>query len=124
MCSCVYPARPEIVTELRKQFTVNKPFPPSNKGPMRLNSVPAGAPPRVMKNSEFLLKQSAPRRPFYRFPGVLPGLPTTARSLQLASVRRRVAGRYSGSHRPPRDVPLPERRMTNEGSAGSNGGPR
>ena len=42
VCSCVYSACPEIVTELSKQFTVNKPFPYSNKGPMRLNSVPAG----------------------------------------------------------------------------------
>lgn len=42
VCSCVYSARSEIVTEPRKQFTVNKPFPYSNKGPMRLNSVPAG----------------------------------------------------------------------------------
>lgn len=50
VCSCVYSACPEIVTELRKQFTVNKPFPCSNKGPMRLNSVPASQPPRVMKN--------------------------------------------------------------------------
>ncbi len=49
VCSCVYSACPEIVTELRKQFTVNKPFPYSNKGPMRLNSVPASQPPPVIK---------------------------------------------------------------------------
>lgn len=41
VCSCVYSACAEIVSELSKQFTVNKPFPHSNKGPMRLNSVPA-----------------------------------------------------------------------------------
>lgn len=40
VCSCVYSACPEIVTELCKQFTVNKLFLYSNKGPMRLNCVP------------------------------------------------------------------------------------
>lgn len=96
MCSCVYPARPEIVSELRKQFTVNKPFPSSNKGPMRLNSVPAGEPPRVMTNTKFLVQRSALRCFFYRLRGILPGPPTTARTLQLVLVHRRVAERYPG----------------------------
>lgn len=87
VCSCVYSACPEIVTELRKQFTVNKPFPYSNKGPMRLNSVPASKPPRVMKNRiSGQPKHSAALLYFIAFAASARALLTIAHSLQLVLV--------------------------------------
>lgn len=76
MFSCVYPAYPEIVTELRKQFTVNKPFLYSNKGPMRLNSVPTNQPLQVMKNRiPSQAKHSAALLLHYHFRSIRPGPP-------------------------------------------------
>lgn len=87
VCSCVYSACPEIVTELRKQFTVNKPFPYSNKGPMRLNSVPASQPPPVMKNRiPSQVKHSAALLYFIAFAASAWALPTIAHCLQLVLV--------------------------------------
>lgn len=87
VCSCVYSACPEIVTELRKQFTVNKPFPCSNKGPMRLNSVPASQPPQVMKNRiPIQPKHSAALLYFIAFAASAWALPMIVHTLQLVLV--------------------------------------
>lgn len=76
VCSCVYSACPEIVTELHKQFTVNKPFPYSNKGPMRLNSVPANRPPPAHEKQDLQpTKALRSTSLFYRFRRILPGPP-------------------------------------------------
>lgn len=84
VCSCVYSACPEIVTELRKQFTVNKLFPYSNKGPMRLNSVPSSQPPPVMKNRILgQPKHSAALLYFIAFEASARALQTIAPGLQL-----------------------------------------
>lgn len=84
VCSCVYSACPEIVTELHKQFTVNKPFPYSNKGPMRLNSVPPSQPPPVMKNRiSGQPKHSAALLYFITFTTSAQALPMILQSLQL-----------------------------------------
>ena len=97
VCSCVYSACPEIVTELRKQFTVNKSFPCSNKGPMRLNSVPAGQPPPVMKNRiPSQTKHSAALLYFIALAASAWALPTIAHSLQLVLVHRCVEKCSSG----------------------------
>lgn len=71
VCSCVYPESPQIVTELRKQFTVNRPFPCSNKRPMRLNSVPPAGPKHSPGTRLSLVSASAR------------ALPVIARSLRL-----------------------------------------
>lgn len=88
VCSCVYPARPEIVTELRKQFTVNKPFPCSNKGPMRLNSVPLWTTSSSHEKTEAPANQSTLQHFFILSLSLHPSgaLPTTARSFQLVLV--------------------------------------
>lgn len=87
VCSCVYSACPEIVTELRKQFTVNKPFPCSNKGPMRLNSVPASQPPQVMKNRiPIQPKHSEALLYFIAFAASAWALPMIVHTLQLVLV--------------------------------------
>lgn len=92
VCSCVYSACPEIVTELHKQFTVNKPFPYSNKGPMRLNSVPAHQPPPAMKNRiSNQRKHSVVLLYFIAFAASSRALPVIARSLQLVLVHECVA---------------------------------
>ena len=97
VCSCVYSARPEIVTELRKQFTVNKPFPHSNKGPMRLNSVPASQPPPVMKNRiSSQPKHSAALLYFIALTASAWALPTIAHSIQLVLVHGYVEKCSSG----------------------------
>lgn len=62
VCSCVYPVCSEIVTELHKQFIVNRPFPNSNNGQMRLNSVPPNSPSVMKTGSE--ANQSTARHPF------------------------------------------------------------
>lgn len=92
VCSCVYSACPEIVTELHKQFTVNKPFPYSNKGPMRLNSVPASQPPPATKNRiSNQWKHSVALLYFIAFAASSRALPVIARSLQLVLVHECVA---------------------------------
>lgn len=83
VCSCVYPSCPEIVTELRKQFTVNKSFPCSNKGPMRLNSVLVGQPPLVSTNSIHRVLCRTPL--FCHFGSIRPG-PDNDRTLSPISL--------------------------------------
>lgn len=126
VCSCVYSACPEIVTELRKQFTVNKPFPHSNKGPMRLNSVPASQPPPVMKNRiSSQPKYSAALLYFIAFAASAWALPTIAQSsISLGTwMCRKMFLWETGSNNLPWNVLLLECKLKNEHAGWCNGGP-
>lgn len=127
VCSCVYSACPEIVTELRKQFTVNKPFPCSNKGPMRLNSVPHQPTSQSHeKQNPQPTKALCSTSLFYRFSRIRPGPPSdsTQSSISLGTwMCRKTLLQDTGSNNLPWNVLLLERKLTNEHGGWCNGGP-
>lgn len=125
VCSCVYSACPEIVTELHKQFTVNKPFPYSNKGPMRLNSVPHKLTScGHEKHDPWPTKALCSTSLFYHIRLGPPFLQHTQPPISLGTwMCRKMFLRETESNNLSRNVLLLERQLTNEQTGWCNGGP-
>jgi len=126
VCSCVYSAFPEIVTELRKQFTVNKLFPYSNKGLMRLNYVPASQRTQVRKKNKnpWPTKALCSTSLFYRC--IRPGPPndSTQSSISLGTWMCRKMFRWEkGSNDLPWNFLFLGCNLRNDHAGWCNGGP-